>query len=470
MQTRSVLRILLAAHLAFAPAPLVAAPLLPNDTRFAAQWALGPSPGMGLPEAWAALGTGKAEILVAVLDSGIDCQHPDLAGNLWTNPNDPPGDALPTGNPDGDPDDDHNGWVDDVHGIDTLNPGQPPCDATGHGTWTASIIGAVGNNGDAGTAGESIAGVVWKTGIVSCKMMFAGSSDVSYAVQCLEYVAKLRNAGHRIVAVNASWGDLEQDDPMLRKAIADLDALGILFVASAGRCFSDCDLDEYPHYPASYDLPNLISVAAINRSGALIETSRRGRHTVHVAAPGDDIETLGTGATTTNKGETSLAAPQVSGLVALLSQDPTLSHRQIRNLILTGGERNQALAQVTVTGRRVRAPVPQPGVQQSCSAQVRTRLAPKWRGFPVVPVGPVELRALSLDCDSPGAPPAVKIERLGAAGAVLSSQQQVLAEGGNGASGDGLFATVWGATPGRYRLTFFPGETGFEDAVTVTVE
>ena len=173
---------------------------VPNDRSFGSLWALdntGQSGGVvdadiDAPEAWT-ITTGSRGVVVAVIDSGIDYQHPDLAANVWANPGEIAGDGV---------DNDRNGFVDDVHGWDFANRDADPMDDDGHGTHVAGTIGAVGNNG------TGVVGVNWQVSIMGLKFLdAAGSGYTSDAIAAINYATRMRrDFGINVVATNNSWG------------------------------------------------------------------------------------------------------------------------------------------------------------------------------------------------------------------------------------------------------------------------
>ena len=234
------------------------------------------------PEAWD-LSTGSERVVLAIIDSGVDYTHPDLASNIWENWRDPLGD----GDGDGDPDDDGNGFVDDVHGWDFVGDDwrhprhdNDPADSLGHGTHVAGIIGAVGNNG------QGVVGVNWDVSLLPLKIADQhGAISTAAAVEALDYLVRLKTAGVHVAAANASWGNsFGVVDSALDQAIGRANEYGIVFVASAGN-----DSHYSAGYPASSTQPNVVSVAALNRENQLAFFSNYNNEEIDLAAPGDAI-------------------------------------------------------------------------------------------------------------------------------------------------------------------------------------
>jgi subtilisin family serine protease len=254
--------------------------VLPDDTYFERQWGLhntGQSDGLvdadiDAPEAWDRQ-TDCSSVILASLDSGVDYSHLDLLENMWVNP----GEIADNG-----VDDDNNGFIDDVHGIDTGEEDSDPMDKNGHGTHTAGTMAAVGNNG------IGVAGVCWDARIMAVKAEDGeGNIKDSDLIQGIDYVTMMKvDQGHNIVAINASWGSFAYD-PILSDAIAAAGDTGIVFVAAAGN--NGIDTDDYPHYPSSFDLWNILSVASSDARDSLSDFSNHGWFSVDLAAPGETI-------------------------------------------------------------------------------------------------------------------------------------------------------------------------------------
>jgi len=264
------------------PNYVVRALIEPNDPSYASQWNLRK---IRAPEAWD-LTTGSPDVVVAVIDTGIDYTHEDLAANMFRNEADCDQDGT---------DDDGNGYADDCYGVNAITGSGDPKDDHGHGTHVAGVIGAAGNNG------LGVAGVNWAVHLLACKFLGQdGSGLTSHAIRCLNYVAKMRDRGANIVAVNASWGGAGSSQALM-DAIDALRPRGILFVAAAGNAQTNNDVA--PFYPAVFYLPNLIAVAATDGSDRRWYSigicplpgpcptggSNAGRRTVHLGAPGVGI-------------------------------------------------------------------------------------------------------------------------------------------------------------------------------------
>ena len=251
----------------------------PNDSRFTELWGLhntGQDGGttdadIDAPEAWA-IETGSSDVIVAVVDSGVDYRHPELADNMWTNPGEIAGNGI---------DDDHNGYVDDVHGWDAVGNDGDPMDDHGHGTHCAGTIGGASNNA------TGVAGVNQDVSIMAVKFLDAsGSGDTVDELEAFQYI---KTAGAHVTS--NSWGGWYQFDQAEYDGIA---ALGTLFVAAAGNEGSNIE-NPSPYdstaycYPAAYDLPNILSVGASDRDDQPAEFSNRGVVSVDVFAPGVEI-------------------------------------------------------------------------------------------------------------------------------------------------------------------------------------
>jgi len=318
---------------------------VPNDPRYGEQWALknaGQSGGVAgadikAEQAWD-ITIGSRNVVVAVIDEGIDINHPDLKDNIWTNPS--PG-LIP-------------GISGDLHGYDFINnTGTIPADE--HATHVAGIIGATGNNG------VGVVGVNWQVSLMSVKFLGPNGGSTSDLLRAFAYAKSMRDLfvssggtqGANVRVTNNSYGgdNYSQAEVDAIQAMADS---GILFVAAAGN--SQHDSHVVPSYPASYDVPSIISVASTDRSDNLAFSSNRGLHGVHLGAPGDSILSTTPGNSYAIHSGTSMASPQVAGAAALvLAAHPNFSVNRLRASILFGGEPTGALTQTTITGNRLSA-------------------------------------------------------------------------------------------------------------------
>ena len=280
--------------------------------------------------------TGSTQVVVAVIDSGIDLDHPDLVESLWTNL----GDSSIDGQ-----DNDGNGFVDDINGWDFGSNDNTSEGMTNHGTHVSGIIGANGDNG------VGVAGVNWSIGLVPLRV---GSSvfPTSNIIAALEYVKFLKEErGIPIVATNNSYGSSSLSSA-LQNAVEAQEEAGILFVAAAGNDGRDNDLT--PHYPAGFVFDHIISVAATTGGDNLADFSNFGGSTVDMAAPGSQVHSTILGAQYGYINGTSMAAPQATGAVALLkAADSTLEWDDLKQLILSNVDQLTGLSGKTVTGGRL---------------------------------------------------------------------------------------------------------------------
>ena len=331
----------------YEPNGVLSAAILPNDPFFADQWGLHNIGGGGgladadidAPEAWDQT-VGHSSVVVAVVDSGIDYRHRDLASNIWVNPREIAGNGV---------DDDGNGFVDDVHGYDFANGDSDPWDDHGHGTHVAGIIGAVGSNG------EGIAGVAWQVRLMPLKFLGTGGvGSVADAIRAINYATMMRSRyGVNIRAINASWGGSSYSGA-LETAIRAAGETGILFVTAAGNDSRNNDF--HPQYPANYDLPNVISVAASDRYDRLASFSNFGQQKVHLVAPGVQILSTVPGGGYQKLSGTSMAAPFVSGAVALVAAAaPGAFASELRQAVFQGVDRLVGLGALVATGGRLNA-------------------------------------------------------------------------------------------------------------------
>ncbi|MEI6240654.1 MAG: S8 family peptidase, partial [Planctomycetia bacterium] len=317
---------------------------VPNDPSYGQLWGLNntttPAADIDAPAAWD-ITTGSRSTVVAVIDSGVDYNHPDLAANMWKNPGEIPGDKI---------DNDGNGFVDDVYGWDFVNNDADPMDDNDHGTHCSGTIGAVGNN----TVG--VVGVNWQVSIMALKAFSAsGTGSTSAEISCVNYATMMRrDHGVNIVATNNSWGGGGYDQT-LKDAIDAGGQAGILFIAAAGN--SSTDNDTTPHYPSSYTSDAIIAVAATDSSNKLASFSCYGATSVDIGAPGAGILSTTPNNTYSTFSGTSMATPHVTGIVALLaSAYPNATASQIKAAILSSAVPIPALAGKVATGGLANAP------------------------------------------------------------------------------------------------------------------
>lgn len=294
-------------------------------------------------EAWAAGYTGSGGVYVGVIDEGVQFTHPDLDANVWTNPFEAV-DGL---------DNDGNGYVDDVHGWDFANNDNSIYDGGSkgrlddHGTHVTGTIGAESN-------GSGVVGVNWAVTYVSGKFLGRSGGTTANAVRAVDYMTALKtDHGLNVVATNNSWGGGGYSQA-LYDAIGRANAADILFIAAAGN--NGTNNDSTPRYPANYNLPNVISVAAIDKSGALASFSNFGQSSVDLGAPGVGVWSTTAYNTYSSYSGTSMATPHVTGAAALYaSTHPGATAAQTKNAILTSAAATPSLTGKTVTGGRLDA-------------------------------------------------------------------------------------------------------------------
>jgi subtilisin family serine protease len=316
----------------------------PNDPRFNELYGLlntgqtGGSPGADIhaTTAWDVF-TGSGQVLIGVIDTGVDYTHPDLAANIWTNPGEIAGNGI---------DDDANGFIDDTRGWDFRNDDNDPMDDHGHGSHVSGTIGAVGNNG------IGVVGVCWNVKIVPLKFLSgSGSGTTADAVDAVAYATQI---GVRLTSNSWGGGGFSQ---ALFDAIQDANLNGILFVAAAGN--SGVNTDTSPHYPSSYNLPNIIAVAATDHNDNLASFSNFGATTVDIAAPGVNILSTFPGNNYGSISGTSMATPHVAGAFGLVfGRFPAIGHLNAKSLILNFADPKPSLAGKVVTGGRLNAFLP----------------------------------------------------------------------------------------------------------------
>ncbi|MBN2692433.1 MAG: S8 family serine peptidase, partial [Burkholderiaceae bacterium] len=318
----------------------------PNDTDFGVLWGLhntGQTGGVAdadidAPEAWNKRIGSRGSVVVGVIDSGVDYTHPDLKPNMWANPGEIPGNGI---------DDEGNGYIDDVYGIDAYNADTDPMDDNGHGTHVSGTIGARGNNN------SQVVGVNWTADIMALKFLGAsGSGSTSDAITLIDYAidTKARYAMPRMV-LNNSWGG-GGFSPALEAAIAASRDNGILFVAAAGN--DNTDNDVFPHYPSSYDVDNIVSVGSTDAMDYRSWFSNYGCSSVDIFAPGSDILSTVPGGGLALYSGTSMATPHVAGAAALLwAQNPSFTWRNVKAALINGADIKPALNEHSINGSRL---------------------------------------------------------------------------------------------------------------------
>jgi subtilisin family serine protease len=319
-------------------------PNQPNDPQFGDQWALnnlGQNGGKAKADidalkAWVKT-QGSKNVVVAVLDSGVDYTHVDLRSNMWLRPEEVPAYT-----------DDELGTFNDQHGFDIGDNIGDPMDDNGHGTHCAGVIGAEGNNG------EGIAGINWKARIMPLKFLGrSGYGSTKAAIEAINYAIDRKKHGVNVRVISASWGST-RSSKALKDAIAAAGDAGILFVAAAGN--NGTDNDKRPHYPSNYDLPNVISVAALDNTDSLTSFSNFGIKTVHIAAPGKDIKSTWLNDEYREASGTSMATPHVAGVAALIiAANPKISVAKLRERLLNSVDKLDSLKGKIASGGRLNA-------------------------------------------------------------------------------------------------------------------
>lgn len=324
---------------------------IPNDQYFHQQWALhntgtfaSGSAGADIKavQAWD-VHTGNGEIVIAVLDTGIDYNHAEFSGNIWINTGEIPNNGI---------DDDGNGKIDDWRGWNFFSNNNNSNDDHGHGTFVSGIIGAKGNNL------IGIAGMMWNVKIMPLKFLDRnGEGTIADEIAAIQYAI---SKGAKIINASYSGGSFSQAE---NDAIVSANTAGILVMAAAGNGGND-DIgdnnDFFPEYPASYNLPNILAIAATDQNDRIASFSNFGLNSVHVAAPG--VYILSTVPTSIFPSGydfslgTSASTPHVSGLTGLLySYYAHFTPSQIRSTILRYVDVLPSLSGFIQTGGRINA-------------------------------------------------------------------------------------------------------------------
>lgn len=315
---------------------------LPNDPSFSQQWALNSSPSdwywksadpdINAPEAWN-ITIGSDSVVVGVIDTGIDYKHPDLKDNLWKNVKEIPSNGI---------DDDKNGLIDDIIGYDFYDDEPNPMDEDGHGTHVSGIIGARGNNS------IGVSGVNWKVKIMPFR---CGTMEGIYTVDVRSAVNYAIEQGVDIL--NCSFGG-EFYDPYEEEALQKAKNAGILVVCSAGNWSINTDL--FPQYPSSAPFDNIIAVTGTDNFGEFDNNFNYGKTSVDLAAPGNNILNTLPPSKYGKKTGTSMAAPMVAGVVALIkSKKPEWNYAKIKQEILESVDKSLSLQNKCLTGGKLNA-------------------------------------------------------------------------------------------------------------------
>jgi subtilisin family serine protease len=295
----------------------------PGDPMYSQLWGL---PDIQADHAWDAT-TGTADVVVGVVDTGVDYTHPDLVANIWTN--DGTVNHCPAG----------------THGYNVLLKSCDPMDDHDHGTHVSGTIGAVGNNG------VGVVGVNWRTSIMSLKFLGAsGSGTVSGAVAAIDWALKAKAAGVNLRVLSNSWGG----GGYSKALAAEIDKAGasdVLFVAAAGN--SARNNDTTPFYPCSYHAANEICVAAIDKADSLASFSNYGVDSVDLAAPGVGIVSTVIGGGYASFSGTSMATPHVSGAAALVLSTGYQSVSTLKSTILGAVDPVASLGGLVTSGGRL---------------------------------------------------------------------------------------------------------------------
>jgi subtilisin family serine protease len=279
---------------------------------------------IGAVSAWNTSTKGDKNFVVAVIDTGIDYNHEDLAFNVWRNPN-------PKNN--------------DITGYDFVHDDGMPFDDNEHGTHTSGTVGAVGGNG------LGVSGVNQRVSIMGLKFLNKdGSGTSADAIRAIDYAIE-----HGAKVLSNSWGGHGDDgqNQALYDAIERAKAKDVLFIAAAGNESVDNDGND-PAFPASFNNDNLIAVAATDKNDTMASFSNWGKKSVHLAAPGVGVYSTVPGNQYASFSGTSMACPHVAGAAALLwSKNPSWNYKKVKEVLMSTVDAVQELSDKTVTGGRL---------------------------------------------------------------------------------------------------------------------
>lgn len=473
------------------------------------------------PEGWAVYSPSPTlannEVVIALIDTGIDYGHPDLAGKIWLNPGEATGQDLNNNQIDDGCEDnidgDNNGYIDDCHGINalvprtlsngTLNPaaGDPLDDSVGHGTNMAGVMAAAANNRYNGYHGgiTGVAGIEPNIKIATCKSgkiandvlpLLPGTAiaaaEEAAIVQCLQYFLDLKQRGINIAVVNASGGMSRQvnlylllytpvqekywlDTPMMYQLANQLEQADIVVVAAAGNLAWNIDINPYEraYFPAAFPNENIIAVGAINNRGQLWSSSSYGRWSVDVLAPGQTILSTNPRYPLVGAAEadfvvssgTSQATAYVAGMAALLRANAATAHldaKAIRRLLMSSGKPLAGMEGKTMTGALVRLADSDGRGALTCHNQIfRRRQSPQADDKMVaLPGETITLEVQNFNCAAPGTETSLTAT-VAPIGATIT-----LLDDGTGAdrvAGDGIYSATWTVPHGHFEYTLSTG-------------
>lgn len=344
----------------------------PSDPQFAELWGL---ERISAVPAWE-LTVGSSVNVVGVIDTGIDYTHPDLAANIWSAPT--PFNVTVAGTT--------IACATGTHGFNAITRQCDPMDDHNHGSHVAGTIGAIGNNG------VGVAGVNWVAQMMAIKVFDdQGSATMADVIAGIDFAIAVKQRfqasdGANIRVLSASWGDTEFSQALLDAVYAANDA-NMLFVAAAGNNAFDNDL--LPFYPAAFEAPNVVAVAATTLDDTRAYFSNYGASSVHLGAPGDFILSTTVGNTYQYMSGTSMAAPHVSGAAALVLSECALDTASLKETLIGTVDYLPGLTGTTITGGRVNvnsalhACTGPPATAPSLTARGEdSRVALSWSGVP----------------------------------------------------------------------------------------